>query len=487
MGLIVDTRERILAVMLARLTGSPRLTETDTSPGSPWWLLVNAATYEIRKWVLRIAASILDTVPSTAVSDDAVLAWAETFLPTSRLAATAWTGTITLYAETGYTPALDINAEIVAPDATRYQTTVAVVAGDWVAGEVTVTAEALTLGTAANKANGTALAVVEPPVGCRTTCILAATTTDGTDQETIAALKARTLTETKGRPGSGKPADYVAWAQESGQDTVTQACVYPTWGAGTVQDIIVVPLGPAGSHLPPALVANAVEAYILARNPIGSTPWCVYAGGAGADELDTVPVLLQVTVRPRPGYGPDWVPPAPTYAVAAGSVSPRVNLDADPTGVIGIGDRVVIPTLAGAVQTRTECTVTAVGASYVEVSVWPGTPEVGEDVLPGGTLHAPVVAAIGAAFDRLGSWPSNDANKPRYPENDVELPGWLYLSDVIAILEQVDGIESVAVEVLAVDGVPPFDAHADLVDEVAPGAAPAIYVAALNQYVAWEL
>lgn len=487
MSLIVETVERIRAVMLARLTGSPGLTQTDTSPGSPWWLLCNAVAYEVRKVVVGILSNLLQCVPATSTGTW-LDRWADTFLDGGRLRATKATGAVMLYADVGYTTAVPINSEIVAADGTSYQTTAAVASGDWAGGTVTVLFESLTLGTVANKAVGTALALTSPPVGVQATCYVVSGLDDAEDDETDAELQVRLTTETRYRPGSGKAADYVQWIREAQVDYVTNACVYPRWDAADPNTIVyVVPLGPVGSHLPSAISAAAAFANVTDNFPIGASPVLAHAAGAGAAQLVLSLVQLQMDVRPRPGYEADWVCPAVPLAVAAGSVNPRVQLDASPVGVIVTGDRIVLPHAAGAVVQRTECEVSGVGANWVEITTWPGAPSVGEDVYPGGPLYQPVADAVAEVFDRLGTWPSSDPDKPRFPPHETELPGWLYLSDVVSELESVDGVESCAVTVLSVGGAPPGDAHADLTDEVDPAVTdqPAIYVGALDHIVTW--
>jgi len=200
MGMVAQTIEWIRAVMLGRMTGSPGLTEMDTTTGSPLWLELNAVAYEIRKVVVGIVEDSLNCIPFTS-SGTWLDRWASTFLATGRLVATAWAGTITLNAEPGASPVVPINQEIVHANGTRYWTTQAVAAADWSApgGTVTVTAVALTLGTAANMANGTTLAVVSPPVGLRTACTIASTTTLGVAAESDTLLRRRLLNETRDR------------------------------------------------------------------------------------------------------------------------------------------------------------------------------------------------------------------------------------------------------------------------------------------------
>lgn len=491
MGMIVQTVERIRAVLLARLVGSPGLTEVDTSPGSDLWLLCNAFAHEARKLVVGIVSQSLNCIPATA-SGIWLDRWAATLLLSGRAVATAWVGTITLQAETGETPTLPNASEIVHADGTRYQTTAPVAPADWVAGYVTVAAIAITLGAVANKTIGTSLSLVSPPVGCKSSCVLASTTTEGTDRETDDSLRARILIETSGRPGSGRAADYVAWALEwaaaNGIDSVVDACVYPRWSAvDPNEDVCIAPLGPSGARIvTDAPTCVSLQTYLRDRAPIGAEPTVAGSGGIYGTVTGTVSQIV-CTVRPRPGYGADWVSPAPAFTVG-GFDAPllKITLGAgeDCTGIIAVGDRVLIVSAVGPTGQYTyELVVTEVdpaAGNYITVATWPfeagSFPLIGSNILPGGPLYQPSVDALQAHFGSLGTQPSAAAGKPRYPANADRLPGWLYLSDLYRAVELVPGVESVLFATPATD----------LLANISPGATPVIYTMTTHPVVYFE-
>lgn len=454
MPLTQQTVERIRAVILARAAGSPALLRFDTASGSPLWLIANAIAHEARKIVTDTIRESLNCIPSTATGA-ALLEWVRTFLPDGVYAATAWVGTIQLQAEAGATPAVPIFSEIVHADGTRYQTTAAVAAGDWSGpgGTVVVAAQALTLGAGANKAPGTLLSLASPPVGCRASCALVATVTEGLDAESEADLQARLRVETRGRPGSGKPADVVAWGLRHGrQFDVGSVYVYPRYE--TPLDGVLVPLVHDAVRLLDGADSNALQALAQAEAAYALDLRVARVAGVAPDlAIVTSAILPEFEVVARPGWGPDWTYPAFAATVAIGSAEPRVQLSADPTGAIEAGQHVVVRMTDGVSCFRVQLEVVAVGANYVDTEGWPAgyTPVVGDDLVAGGPLWQPIQDAIRAHFLTLGPWAIDPAlvgaapvlHRQRYPDPDSEGPPGVYVSDLLAAIDNLPGTSHV--------------------------------------------
>ncbi|MDR6583816.1 baseplate J/gp47 family protein [Herbaspirillum frisingense] len=125
---------------------------------------------------------------------------------------------------------------------------------------------AVVAGTAGNTAAGVGLKLVTPIDGLDSSMTVGpAGITDGTEQETVDAWRARLLERIQQPPNGGTKSDYEAWALEV--QGVTRAWVYPAeMGAGTVtvrfmRDNDAVPI-------PDAAAVEAVKAYLDTKKPV---------------------------------------------------------------------------------------------------------------------------------------------------------------------------------------------------------------------------
>lgn len=450
-SLLMQSVEWIRSVALARLRGSPGLNQLDTSEHSPIWRIINAVAWEARKIVVDFVSLSVNIIPTESIG-----LWLRRHAAAygiTALEASEWEGTITLEADGAATPAFAAGLELIfSGDSTRYQTTEAVIAGDWAGGFTTVGAESITTGTVANKDTGTALTVVAPPAGLLATATLASTVKSATDAETDSLLQTRLRNRLSGMPGAGNCAEYRQWVLEAiasnygGHSNEAEDCaVYPRWddGGGTLGTVTVALFGP--QEVVPVLnrVVSAdciadIQEYIDARKPIGSTVTVESIVGV------TLGAGMEVEVRPRQGYEPDWYGPLiPIAVVSTVAGSMRVNLDADPRPYISIGDRVVFYCNILAPVTEQEF-VREVGADYVILREWPegGDPAAGSDIMEGGPLWQPVMNAIREVFDGLGPATSSTAGKERWPVEEYERPSTIFLSDLYHAVDSVEGVAS---------------------------------------------
>lgn len=125
---------------------------------------------------------------------------------------------------------------------------------------------AVVAGTAGNTAAGVGLKLVTPIDGLDSSMTVGpAGITDGAEQETVDAWRARLLERIQQPPNGGTKSDYEAWTLEV--QGVTRAWVYPgEMGAGTVtvrfmRDNDAVPI-------PDAAAVAAVKAYLDTKKPV---------------------------------------------------------------------------------------------------------------------------------------------------------------------------------------------------------------------------
>jgi uncharacterized phage protein gp47/JayE len=161
----------------------------------------------------HLAWLALQVVPNADMADRFVLLWAQAFLETARIAATAATGTA---AGTGAGGTIPAGTELVRlADSAIFTVDTEVTDFGTVNYDVDLTAAVA--GADGNTAAGQSLRLVSPiaNVNSEFTVNLAAIT-GGTDQETIVELLARLLDNLRTPPKGGGPGDHVDWVKESG-------------------------------------------------------------------------------------------------------------------------------------------------------------------------------------------------------------------------------------------------------------------------------
>lgn len=230
---------------------------------SKMWVLsrVYAALYHVLYGVLEwISFQIL---PSTATDISYLTAFGEAF-GISRLLATKATGVVTF---TGVdTTPIPSGTEFVREDGFVYVTTADGEIGSSTPGEVNIAAEADVEGEDGNMDSGTTLTLSEPIAGVDSAVTWASGFDDGTDDETIEALRTRILERMAQTPQGGSAADYEIWAKQVAG--VFRALAVPlARGAGTV-DLYFLHTGGTGIGIPTGGQVTTVQAYIDSKRPV---------------------------------------------------------------------------------------------------------------------------------------------------------------------------------------------------------------------------
>lgn len=428
---VSEIRDLLLA---AKAVQDPEL---DTSEGSDAWLDANAQATRINELQIRIAEVHDAILPSTATGDD--LDAHGTVWGVARLGATRWSGQVKLQTLVAGTT-VPAGSTLSHADGTQYQTLTDVLPATWAGGFAYPYAEAITYGTVANKADATAIILDSPPAGVSADAWIYATGTAAIDVESATAYRARILLVTAGRPGSGNCADYLAWARSvSG---VADAFVYPRWdGLCTLR---VIPLGPAGSRYPSASLVTNVQTAIDAGRPCAAT---VLVQAPNATYIS----LMVMTITTADGYGPDWTG---TLTEDPGVVSnnTRVYTTANPNTVgLTSGMRVVIR-VAATPNFHEQRVVDTVYADGFDVTVpLSDIPANNSTIYSGGPVWQDTADAIDAVFDGLGPAESTDSGRQRYPSDRGDNPSALYLSDLYAAVNAVEGIVACTITTPAAD------------------------------------
>lgn len=158
---------------------------------------------------------------------------------------------------------VDAGTLIQRQDGVQYKTTAAT---NLAVGAGALPVVAVVAGTAGNAVAGIALNLVTPIDGLDSSMTVGpAGITDGTEQETVDAWRARLLERIQEPPNGGTKSDYEAWALEV--QGVTRAWVYPNeMGAGTVT--VRFMRDNDASPIPDAAAVAAVKSYLEAKRPV---------------------------------------------------------------------------------------------------------------------------------------------------------------------------------------------------------------------------
>jgi uncharacterized phage protein gp47/JayE len=419
--------------------------EINTADGGSAWKLANAEAYIAAELQARDLELSRATLPSTATGSDLdqhATVWLGS--ANGRHSATQWEGTVTVTRnDLVVTPVVAIGTVMTANDGTQYETTEVVNAADWLSSLTHVVAAESSgaVGTVANKPATTPLTVSAPPAGLSTSATITATTVSAEDEEDDESLRARILEVTSGRPGAGNASDYVTWA--TAVSGVYGAFTYPRYdGIGTVT---VVGLGPPRERVLAGGVVTAIQTAIDAERPCG----CLATAEAAVGILTG----FAATIRVATGYTPGWPRTAvPTYTTsAAAHTSTRVYVTANPTtgNNIQVGDWIVVPIGANAYTCCRQ--VSNVQATYIDVATpfvtelgveTPPLAAGGDTVEPGTPNHEAIMDALFDLFDSLGPAGCSTSGRERYPAIATSWCPHLYLSDLYAAVEGVEGVVS---------------------------------------------
>lgn len=244
------------------------------------------AVHSLYGFGARIAGELL---PISAKSWG-VLAWAQ-IRGLTRTAATAATGTVTIV-RTG-TATVPAGTILVRDDGTEYTTDAELASG----GAGSNTGRAITCSTPGADGSldvGDTL-TFQTPIANVTVTVAVTAATDGTDIETLEALKERVLDDLASPPQGGAEADYIAWAKASNSD-ILRVWVYehePYLGQITVRFAKRVPTGGTSSDvIPSGGEATALQTALRALAPAHVADY-VYAEAPTSRAID-----IDVTLTP---------------------------------------------------------------------------------------------------------------------------------------------------------------------------------------------
>lgn len=180
-----------------------------------------------------------------------------------RKAASYAKGTVTFSGTNG--TVVDAGTTLVRADGQRYATDAD---GTISGGSATIAVTAITAGAAGTLVAAQSLTPESPIAGITSTASVAASTTDGANQESNPDLRTRLKERLANPPHGGAEADYVAWAKDVAG--VTRAWPYPQeLGAGTVTVRFVRDDDGAGAAIiPSAGEITEVQDYIDALRPV---------------------------------------------------------------------------------------------------------------------------------------------------------------------------------------------------------------------------
>lgn len=243
-----------------------------------------------------------------------------------------------------------------------------------------------------------------PPAGVNEQAVIVVDLTlDGDDAEAIDAYRGRILDTFRRPPLGGAPPDYEQWATEV--TGIATAYTYPTRpGLGAV-DLVGLHAGRGTQRILTAGEVTALQAYVLAKKPVGAEFRVLAVSGVDVD----VEVLVEPV--PLPGYTFDWNDQAALIVSAWDAALRKVTFTtARPSSMLA-GHRITIKPVAGG-GTGQQYTIEALsGANAVILEEVPATAPANLDtVYSGGPLVDSVRDEVLGHFDELG--PTNPDASP---------------------------------------------------------------------------
>lgn len=230
------------------------------------------------------------------------------------------------------------------PGGLQYVSTVDSVIGD--DGKIISPLKAIDVGS---KYNVPANTITQLPIGINgvTSVTNENSATGGTDSETDAELLARLLQKVQNPPSSGNKADYERWAKEvSGVKGVK---VVPLWnGPGTVK---VICYGENGTPLDSTILSNAKQ-HIDPGNGTGEGTAPI---GATVTIATVINKLINVTIVGFQGDNSNIQTSLQTYinSLKPGSTIKLINIQAEITNTVGVGDFTGVKLNGGAANVTT--------------------------------------------------------------------------------------------------------------------------------------
>lgn len=428
MAFTPDTPATIEQAQLASYAN--RFAGRDTGSESFLGKLARAEAQGLWSFQTKLQRISLDSVPNAQTTYARLADWATAIgLPDGAggygpLKATAATGLVgTATGTNGST--IPQGTQLVAADGTTLFATTDNPATIPIAGFTSIHFNATTAGTAGNLQTPATLTFVSPPAGINALVTLTQGTSNGTDQESLAALFARIQARMQNPPKGGTQADWDFWAlaeavlltiarsygyaRRNGTGTVDEVVVYAPNALGTgasrqvsggdlttiatyidtVRPVTVegrrmlTPTLVSGLTLRSRIVATAIGAFDWSSNTLGFTvnAYSVGTGTGGGDQVTLsadAPADLQA-------------------AIAAGS-QPRVQIVSTHSGanIVTLQARAVAYTQVAGPKAKLDLLL-----ADVQQQGW-STPNNGDAVYSGGPATAAIAAAQLAYVNGLG-------------------------------------------------------------------------------------
>lgn len=428
-----------------------------TAERSDAWLEGQAVGGMAGTILSRVKQIYLDMFPSTAVGD-ALDLHGFVRLPEDKRRQAASGTTSGQVTATGAATPIPANTEFVHADGSRYKNPTDVTVADWAGGSVDFDVLSVTTGVIANKAEGEILTFVSPIAGIDDdVTVTTGHALDGArDEETDSEYRARILSWYRYPPGGGNYGHYKNYAE--GVGACVKAFVYPQYrGLGTIDVVCLGPGRSEDSYLGDRF--NVDEDAIWTELDTEIRPCTADIGdlpSAGPTIAITEPVSqsqpIDVDITAAPRYGADF---AVQFTATGMPSASKINLGADPTGIILIGHRVIFNVQVGAIWYPEIREVSNVGNPWIEVSepFSSATHDpVANGVKPGSAGAEAQLEALLDLFDSLT--PGDTITGTRRPEVDPDNPTDLLIADIIDSLQSLPSVANVSVTTPALDVTP---------------------------------
>jgi uncharacterized phage protein gp47/JayE len=310
------------------------------------------------------------------------------------------------------------------------------------------------VGAHGNKPTGETLTLSGPATGVLPTVRVLELSAGG-DAETDEELRARVVDFDAMRPGGGNVEHIRELARTTPGIRVADAVVFPSFrGLGSL-DVRVI--GLATARVVGAAATQRVADRLAAELP--------YAADILVEPLlyTVAEYDVTITVETDVGYERDYVDAGHSVAAAPASTASRVYLTSTLVGIAEVGDRVIVSVNSAGAWRAYQRTIDAIGASggqfWIDLDKpLPAAPTSSSpQVLPGGPLAEPVIAALEALFDSLG--PSRQVVASAYSYERHPLPSFrwddtLRLAAINASVMALDGAVNLTITTPATDQQP---------------------------------
>jgi len=282
------------------------------------------------------------------------------------------------------------------------------------AGTITGSLAAQTVGVAGNLPIGTELYWQSPPPGLDPKVTLTTALSRGFDEEPTLDLALRLIRHMQYQPKGGSANDFRTWAEQSADAQgrplgINRAYVYPHRnGTGSV-DVVITQAGTGTGRDPGAAIAAQVQSYVLARKIVTDSVRVLRPRFVTAEPLS---VLVQIV--PRALYAFEWDSSVLLDSYTAAATTLDIALSTPPPSLQtaidnGLKPRIQIacPSTPLPVQRRVlayAANTPAAGKCRLTLeSALPSVPTAGQSIYAGGPAVDIVALAVLAHLDQVGT------------------------------------------------------------------------------------